>query len=246
MNGQRFMGLFGACIAALLTVAGTVRADPPPSSLSLPNMRAFPTSVKDAKYQTPLLPMHDGIGKPAPSDLDEDRQVRAICRARQDHVPERVKLCQRTPEIPLGGLMAKFGKYHQWLVVESHDGAIIHAAGLGTRRGVPGANGQTSPDWPYTKTFIVDHRKEPTRDCRNLPGIDPMCVKSQTPLGKSAGPWIPLRNDCNTFVRRVIDKCEKNPSRGQNHDVLPARRAIPPRTETPRSGLSPAKAASCR
>ena len=279
MKAQHLNQFSAICIAAGLMFAGIASAETPPANPTLSNMRAFPTSLKDAKFQTPLSlqirtagvsftnqldiekrEIASSVSKRIPSSTAHTPQsvvssrfggklVSTIGDSQQNHSADRVQICQREAQVLFGGLAARFGKYHQWLVVEGRDGAIIHAAGLGTRRGVPGAKGQTSPDLPYTKTFIVDHRNEPSKDCRYIPGIDPLCVKSQTPLGKSAGPWIPLRNDCNTFVRRVIDKCEKNPIRGpsrENHDVLPARRAIPPRSDTPRSGLPPAKPTSRR
>jgi hypothetical protein len=270
MNWDRWGTRFICCGASILLLVRIVLADSPPLNSSSRPMRLFPSTMQDVESRASLAPRKVPFDS-TPSRLGIDRRIinRSMenptplrkngslpsyspCRIASGHLPvltcsysnagsDKVRLCRRTPEIPLGSLMAKFGKFHQWLVVEDRKGKIVHAAGLGTGRGVPGANRQSSPDIPYTKTCIVDHRNEPSRDCKYLSGIDPQCVRSETPFGKPTGPWIPLINDCNTFVVGIMEKCDKNQriQRGaQNNYGSFTPRGVPFRSNTLRSAQS--------
>jgi hypothetical protein len=120
----------------------------------------------------------------------------------------RLKECERKPDI-VGGLVADaLGRPHKWLIVEDPFGNTIHAPGLGNKLGVPGANGQASPDWPLSKTFIRDHGTEVPRSCKALPAVDPLCVIQKTPYKQYEGRWVPFTNDCNSFSQRTINACQ--------------------------------------
>lgn len=119
-----------------------------------------------------------------------------------------VLACERKPDIMGAEIADAVGRPHKWLVVKDGLGNTIHAAGLGNKRGVPGANGQSSPDWPLSKSFIRDHSTENPRSCVAVPNADPSCVVSKSPLGKYEGRWVPFYNDCNKFVDRTVESCQ--------------------------------------
>lgn len=101
-------------------------------------------------------------------------------------------------QLPGGGLMEKVGLYHQWI-----DGPHF-SAGMGNLRGVPGENGQTSPDLPFSPTQVVNHHGRDYQHSRFVRGLDSGALKAWTEEGRRTGPWTPVLNDCNTFVHRAI------------------------------------------
>lgn len=125
--------------------------------------------------------------------------------------PFLVKECERKPEIFGSTLADAIGRPHKWFVVEDSTGRSVHAPGLGNKVGVPGAGGQSYPDWPLSKTYLRDHSNEIARSCRPLTNVDPYCVLGRTPYGRYEGRWFPLVNDCNTFASRTLDACKLNP-----------------------------------
>ena len=118
-----------------------------------------------------------------------------------------VKECERKPDMFGGPVADAVGRPHKWLVVEDAFGNPIHAPGLGNKRGVPGADGQSSFDLPLSKVFVRNHTNEVPRSCTTLPNVDPFCVIAKTPYNLYEGRWFPFANDCNSFTRRTLDAC---------------------------------------
>jgi RHS repeat-associated protein len=116
----------------------------------------------------------------------------------------KVYICSREAQIPGGHLFHQvFGKDHQWIVI-CYPNGDQYSAGMGNAQGVPGQNGQTAPDCCYSSTFVNDHSSEPFSSPQICPQADPDRVRRQLEFGRPTGPWTPLCNDCNTFVRDVI------------------------------------------
>jgi RHS repeat-associated protein len=106
-----------------------------------------------------------------------------------------------TPDIPFGNAAAAIGKQHQWITTDTG-----YSSGMGNAQGVPGENGQNSPDLPYSSTMVVDHTGRISQSQRNVSGIDMDALASYLQPGLKTGPWIPLFNDCNTYVDTAIQK----------------------------------------
>jgi hypothetical protein len=112
----------------------------------------------------------------------------------------------------IGPLAARLGKYHQWLAVYNN-GILVKAAGLGNDKGVPGANGQNSPDVPYISHGYVDDHGDRMHDVgistSPVFGVDATAVLAYLNLSQThydTGQWSLGENDCNTWVRMVIDR----------------------------------------
>jgi hypothetical protein len=110
----------------------------------------------------------------------------------------------------VGPIGHSLGVDHQWLAVYE-DGGLLGAAGLGNLQGVPGANGQQSPDSPYvTMAYVKDHSNrmgDPGITTQPVYFVDPTSVLSYIRLAdvnRNQGPWALGTNDCNTWVRDVI------------------------------------------
>jgi hypothetical protein len=116
----------------------------------------------------------------------------------------QVYICQRKADICGGSLLAGLGLYHEWIVIVNPGGSQI-AGGMGNGNGVPGANGQTSPDWPYSKTYVVNHAGQPETQCYPV-AADPDCVASKIQSGRYTGRWS-CTNNCNTFASDIISQC---------------------------------------
>ena len=112
-----------------------------------------------------------------------------------------------TANLPGGSTMSAAGFQHQWITTDK--GA---SAGMGNQRGVPGENGQTSPDMPGASTQVVDHTGRVPANQQNIPGVDMDALASYMKPGTPTGPWIPGVNDCNTYVKNAIQK--STPHRG--------------------------------
>ncbi|MDR1011428.1 MAG: hypothetical protein LBM04_09965, partial [Opitutaceae bacterium] len=113
-------------------------------------------------------------------------------------------------DLPGGQIAAKMGIYHQWIAVYK-DGKLVTAAGLGNQEGVPGENGQRSPDSPYASHgYVVDHAhrmSNPGIITKPVYYIDPVAALSyitDSNIGRDQGSWIFQKNDCNTWVDSVI------------------------------------------
>ena len=104
-----------------------------------------------------------------------------------------------TPDIPFGSAAAAIGKQHQWITTDTG-----YSSGMGNAQGVPGENGQNSPDLPYSSTMVVDHTGRLSQSQRNVSGVDMDALASYLQPGLKTGPWIPLVNDCNTYVNKAI------------------------------------------
>jgi RHS repeat-associated protein len=105
------------------------------------------------------------------------------------------------PDLPGGNAMAAQGKYHQWIMTE--DGREV---GMGNAQGVPGENGQSSPDLPYSATQTVDHSGRDSLPVMQVySGVNLDALDSWLALGQDTGPWSPGANDCNTWVEKVIN-----------------------------------------
>jgi hypothetical protein len=102
--------------------------------------------------------------------------------------------------IPGGGLLNSLGVQHQW--INTNTGL---SGGMGNQQGVPGENGQTSPDLPFSPTQVVDHTGRTPSTTQTYTGLDPTTVDLYLQQGQPTGPWIPKVNDCNTWTEKVID-----------------------------------------
>jgi hypothetical protein len=199
---KKLKALSGACLIALSIVAGRARAEDPPAHRPLPNIRAFPTTLHDGRFQAPL----DRSALSTPSTQVESSPTLPRSPTASDAL--HVKMCERVSNIPGGKLADGVGRTHHWLIVQDRFGNTIHAAGMGNNQGIPGAGGQSSPDCPLARTFIRNHVGEIPRTCRAFPAIDPLCVISKTPYNQYAGRWLPYLNDCNTFARSTLNACQ--------------------------------------
>jgi len=110
----------------------------------------------------------------------------------------------------VGPIASRLGADHQWLAVYK-DGNLLGAAGLGNLQGVPGANGQRSPDSPYVSMgYVKDHANRmdsPSIRTQPVYFVDPTSVLSYIRLAevnRNQGPWALGTNDCNTWCREVI------------------------------------------
>jgi hypothetical protein len=102
-------------------------------------------------------------------------------------------------DIPGGSAAAGVGLYHQWIIADGVE------AGLGTAEGVPGENGQTSPDMPVvTDTYVVDHTGRDFEFATVYRGLDVPTVRKRLKVGRRVGKFVPLVNDCNDFVEDVV------------------------------------------
>ncbi|MGO8745380.1 MAG: RHS repeat-associated core domain-containing protein [Thermoguttaceae bacterium] len=114
----------------------------------------------------------------------------------------KVYICERPAQVIGGNLI---GAKHQWIVIVYPDGTI-YSAGMGNAQGVPGQNGQTLPDCPYSQTGIRDHSSEPFVNPKVVPQANPDRLRRQLEIGTPTGRWVPGVNDCNTFVKEKIEK----------------------------------------
>jgi len=121
----------------------------------------------------------------------------------------KVQVCHRQTNIPILGEWC--GAQHYWIETDTE------SVGRGTRDKKCNA-------CPCAKTRQVDHSLEPTKTC-----IDPEdfltsfysvfycngtetttfeeCVDEKLEAGTPLGPFIPILNDCKSFVSRVLAKC---------------------------------------
>lgn len=175
-------------------IRGPLRRTPVPATASGPRE----PEDKFAPQEPPLGVM------PKPKQLDYKAK------------PGRVFIFGATPQLPGGRLMSALDLKHQWIVTSDQQ------VGMGNRRGVPGENGQSSPDMPFSPTYTVDHRGRRPEVIREVQGVDLPTLKTWLEVGQPLGPWTPLLNDCNTFAERAVR--ESTP-----HTVIPQslRRAIP-------------------
>lgn len=106
-----------------------------------------------------------------------------------------VELCHRKAEIARGLVD------HYWLKTDTKE------AGMGSE--VLNEGGQIGDQFeaPYsTKVYIVDHSGQTPLSCKVLTEVDEDCVNEKLDIGKYLGRFT-LINNCQTFTRRIIEKC---------------------------------------
>lgn len=141
-----------------------------------------------------------------------DRQREEMEEARRRRLAQyvdpsaQILLCNRTAQVIGGNVGASCGLYHRWINIPQPDGGVV-SGGMGNGEGVPGAGGQTSPDLPYSSTYVQDHSGEPTAGCKPVSGVDVDCVQAYLQPGTYTGRWTPC-NNCNTWANEVISKCK--------------------------------------
>lgn len=207
-----------ACLAMCISTLGCSEVlaytDPPREDRSLPDLRSLPSSVRSLDYRVATLPRS---GLDATNNSIHEVRQQSAAGGSKNRLPHHgvvtstgglhVKVCEREPNI-LGGKVADMvGRPHKWMVVEDDFGSTVHAPGLGNKRGVPGANGQSSPDCPLSRSYVRDHTDEIPRSCKPFPAVDPQCIVSKTPYNNYERRWMPFINDCNSFVDRTVDAC---------------------------------------
>ena len=106
-------------------------------------------------------------------------------------------------DVCFGGGAAELGIYHMWIKTDKYE------AGLGNQNGVPGENGQSSPDCPCSKTFVRDHTNRDYINQHKVENAIENCVNAyiSSNLNQYQGRWIPLYNDCNAYVKNIISNC---------------------------------------
>lgn len=90
--------------------------------------------------------------------------------------------------------------YHRWIKTDTIE------VGMGAACDVPG---QGCSDTPLSKTYTRNHKNQSQAEnasCKVVPDVDEQCVNEQLVLKKYTGRWLPW-NQCQSFVREVIDKC---------------------------------------
>lgn len=110
-----------------------------------------------------------------------------------------VTLDSAPANLPGGGLMADAGLYHQWITTSSGQ-----SAGMGNMNGVPGENGQTSPDLPFSPTQVVDQTGRVPTSTQTYTGVDQGAISTYLTVGTATGAWVPGLNDCNTYAQGAI------------------------------------------
>jgi RHS repeat-associated protein len=67
---------------------------------------------------------------------------------------------------------------------------------------------------PFTKVYVSDAScEQPNKPCQTIPDVDEGCVNRELAIGRELGRFTP-GNNCQSFVRDVLQKCSKNLIRG--------------------------------
>ena len=151
-------------------------------------------------------------------------KVRAACPRRLQFQVDKDRLFVfgATPNIPGGRLMRNLGFRHQWLVTAES------RAGMGNKVGIPGENGQTSPDLPFSPTYVRSHDGRQPETWHQVSGVDLRALNTWMKEGRPTGPWTPLVNDCNTYVGQSIRESTPHDVRIQDLSrSLPGHRELP-------------------
>ncbi len=108
-----------------------------------------------------------------------------------------VVIHNQIPNITGGNIAASFDKYHQWIETSEY------ISGLGAGHGVPGENGQSTPDLPGSPTYVVDHTGRESAFSTRVTGVDIEVLNTYLEPGQRVGSWLPILSDCNTFVDAI-------------------------------------------
>lgn len=106
-----------------------------------------------------------------------------------------VEICHRKAQIAFG-LVG-----HYWLKTD------IKVAGMGS--GKSSAQIGDEFEGPGTKVFVIDHTDQVAETCEESVNHIEDCINEELEIGKSLGRFTPI-NNCQTFVRSVLKKCEKD------------------------------------
>lgn len=106
-----------------------------------------------------------------------------------------VEICHRKAQIAFG-LVG-----HYWLKTDT----IV--AGMGSGRSTSQIGDEF--EGPGTKVFVIDHTDQIAETCEETVNHIEDCINEELKIGKSLGRFTPV-NNCQTFVRSVLKKCEKD------------------------------------
>jgi hypothetical protein len=106
----------------------------------------------------------------------------------------KIEVCQRPAKIAFGLVE------HYWLRTDT----IV--AGMGSARAYKKYIGDEM-EAAFIKVFIVDHRDQPSKKCKEYTNHDEQCVNNELIIGKPLGRFTPM-NQCLSFVKNVLKKCE--------------------------------------
>ena len=106
-----------------------------------------------------------------------------------------VEICHRKAQIAFGLVS------HYWLKTDT----VV--AGMGSGRSAVQIGDEF--EGPGTKVFVIDHTDQIAETCEETVNHIEDCVNEELEVGKSLGRFTPV-NNCQTFVRSVLKKCEKD------------------------------------
>jgi hypothetical protein len=100
---------------------------------------------------------------------------------------------------------AKLGADHRWIKTSSKEAGMGPATG-----GVP-----QGKQFPFgQKTTLNDHGGQSLQSdasCKEVPGVDEVCVNEMLKYGAATGRWLPPFNDCHDVAKQIIDACTPPP-----------------------------------
>lgn len=106
---------------------------------------------------------------------------------------------------------------HCWLKTAKNEAGLGNK-GIVTCRGGGGMPGEAANASGGINTQVVDHSSCSTRNprCEPVKDVSEPCVDQQIAtaangLGRKRGPWIPILNDCQSFVAGVLSMCSTRP-----------------------------------
>lgn len=122
-----------------------------------------------------------------------------------------VQRCCAKAEILLGWVS------HCWLKTQKNEAGLGNK-GIVTCRGGGGMPGEAANASGGITTQVTDHTGCSTRNprCEPVKNVSEPCVDRKIAtaangLGRRRGPWIPLLNDCQSFVNEVLHQCSTMP-----------------------------------
>jgi RHS repeat-associated protein len=166
-----------------LMADGSVKCGPPP------NIPIPPTSNPSVDDEGGIGCSNSPIFPTQPSLSTRKSNVQKCCRT------TRVCMC-------IDALSYCFNLKHCWIKTTTQSGGMGPAGG---------GKLPLSP-WYGTETETRDHSGESSVDCQTIYGCDEDCINKAIAPGQSTGTWS-SKNNCNTFVDKVLARCCGNTGR---------------------------------
>jgi RHS repeat-associated protein len=131
-----------------------------------------------------------------------------------------VKVNSTNADVTGGRLAGAMGLKHQW--ISTSDGQSV---GMDNKRSVgdPG----TSANSLFARTYLSDHTGRLAEAQKGISGVDRKAISTWLQPGQSTGRWVPILNDCNSWVRSVLHNSTPHSLRVPSGAVLPVPGAFP-------------------